>query len=538
MFAATRPPMCSIVSRGTARVSRAHCNPVLRSSLLSSVPSSIFVARHVSQSHVAPTQEAYLAFNSTCTIIAHRPQETVLYLSLYNGRSRLIKGQTSDDIVAELTSLASPESSRRSSLLVLLLTPSLSRLLDTDDFSRKAVHKIFENVSSSDPDVASSFDVVTAVVDRLPARRPQSSRERVDAEGGKLHLSRVLWPPVGDHGYEGVACLVASRNAAMPDLWGAVSFAEKIGLRPRDDPGTLSISITPSSVTSNTTRRVPLFELPLANTVFQTGRRTTMMVARWARSGQSALQKVKQADVQNLTLRLDLTSPELTIPLLPLTNPSIIDQIMGNVVRRLRNHDEGPPVPASGEIERNISKYFETTGKPQNTVSVWALLIPEKTWRNRVTLNETKEAKGAGLQAEEGMTPEESWRTIPRPIDTVVWPLLERDSGVTLRRVLSGGGGWGQKAGLLSLDPDAAYSERLKGHASGADGAKQDTDQPFRDIAFPGDRIQFFISITDPEDVASRAQELDSSSESSGRPSRFEFGTIPSTMDSMPSPPF
>ena len=83
--------------------------------------------------------------------------------------------------------------------------------------------------------------------------------------------------------------------------------------------------------------------------------------------------------------------------------------------------------------------------------------------------------------------------------------------GCQLRKVLSGGGGWGVKQGLLSLDPDADYEYLLtEPQATKSTGLEdlylanhrmtdiQDDENQskkmFEDIIKPGDTITFFVN--------------------------------------------
>lgn len=89
--------------------------------------------------------------------------------------------------------------------------------------------------------------------------------------------------------------------------------------------------------------------------------------------------------------------------------------------------------------------------------------------------------------------------------------------GGKLHRVMSGGGGWGKKQGLLSLDPEVAFPNMISRDQTGlnqifdSDPATQDSDlemplflengligedlSHLSQVANPGDFIQFFVSV-------------------------------------------
>lgn len=105
------------------------------------------------------------------------------------------------------------------------------------------------------------------------------------------------------------------------------------------------------------------------------------------------------------------------LPLKPLTMPRKILDGMGNILRKLESTD-GEPTGASRELEKAVANYIDNlpddVDRPER-VNVFA----------RLTIQELH-------------------------TDAVE---LFLNPGTRLHRVLSGGGGWGSKAGLLSLDP-------------------------------------------------------------------------------------
>lgn len=115
------------------------------------------------------------------------------------------------------------------------------------------------------------------------------------------------------------------------------------------------------------------------------------------------------------------------LPLIPLTSPRKVLHCAGNILRELSSpEDPNTGVPASRELESAVDRYLtENPQAPGRKLDIFALItVPDR-------------------------QPPENGNIDP-------WNL---QSGQKLRRVLSGGGGWGKKMGLLSIDPQGlAYA--------------------------------------------------------------------------------
>ena len=99
---------------------------------------------------------------------------------------------------------------------------------------------------------------------------------------------------------------------------------------------------------------------------------------------------------------------------------------------------------------------------------------------------------------------------------------------------MSGGGGWGAKQGLLSLDPKTTYnsSEEIGFDFSGGSWEKQQASA-LGSIAEPGALIQFFAS----ESSKTPATIPYAGPYSNPDLKTTVFGTIPSTIDNIPQLP-
>jgi hypothetical protein len=290
--------------------------------------------------------------------------------------------------------------------------------------------------------------------------------------------------------------------------------------------------------------------LPLANTVFQTGMPSTMMLSTWENLAvkDRRMKLLSKTDVSHHGIRLldqqnsSGVVPILNIPLIPLTMPRMVQGCMGNIIRRVVG-PEGKAIQASSELESVVPRFFRSRGQPAQATVAWALVIPREL--GAVIAARTDELLSAlppdnqGTASKQEDTWERLWRSDPPLWNTLVSQALTE--GARLHRVLSGGGGWGKKAGLLSLDPvptnQAAQSSKDNDFL-GMVSDPEDFESTLTPVVRDGDSIQFFIS---PK------SELEQKAENSGdhtmmrgyinaaanRPCDWELGTVPSTMDSI-----
>ncbi|KAL2199958.1 hypothetical protein P885DRAFT_29485 [Corynascus similis CBS 632.67] len=206
--------------------------------------------------------------------------------------------------------------------------------------------------------------------------------------------------------------------------------------------------------------------VPLANTLFANGRQNTMSASQWWFPNQlhigSQLPVLKQ--------KVHLTNQTVILPpndlgftpgsgtgvsgrIIPVTPARRVVGSMGNILSKIEIN--GEPAPASQELEHIVHLLLKPPRKlrednhgsdhtTRGPLDVWAMIIPpEHVESDRVT---------PPLPLDE-YHPNREWRLARHCSNAVA---LHLAYGCRLHRVLSGGGGWGAKQGLLSLDSQVA----------------------------------------------------------------------------------
>ena len=402
----------------------------------------------------------------------------------------------------------------KSALLALLLTPSYASDALKSDLSLSVLKRLHDEDLSN---LSWPLDVVTAVVDRIPSKK--------DLKGG----------------HEGLAYML-QHNAEPLDT------AAQIPLSPSaQKPGSISFELPA------TTQRPQDYtvQLPLAHTVFFSGMVSTLVHSRYTlENGTPVLQS--QKNLERETLSVPLTAPynkyHQNVPLIPLTPFRTVRHHMGNIIRTL-SPPVGPGVPedeevppeqaASTELEAAVTGYFEARNIQPEPVNVWAVIVPNafaKISRSHYKAQSSMRrlTKGAITRFWKGEDLFKS--TNPYLMNTM------RVNGARLVKVLSGGGGWGKKAGLLSLDPDSMYSNRELRSDDGwkfnfedesEDAAEKQQKEALGEIVKEGEHIMFMLG---PADIGGAAYQH---AEAKGVVDRADraalFGVIPSSIDSIPA---
>lgn len=317
-----------------------------------------------------------------------------------------------------------------------------------------------------------------AVVDRIPYPMV------------KLSSARKIFGLQRRYGCEGISALISDSESTAPDLWSprkrnnnqqsTVSEPSVISLKFKtNDGGPSSTEKNPSSCDISRT-----FQLPLANTLFQNGRISTLFAARWISVPafnpsldfvfvRTELTELSQQtfNLKDARNNLDYDLVDLVIKLKQLTLPRVVSAALGNIVRKItkgENLDE--EVPASEHLEKSVGRLLSNGLYPNQPTLIWALVTPRECRTDR-----------------------------PAVITQRLQDKIER--GSRLHRVLSGGGGWGAKEGLLALDPAIQYANDQDETQQGlGDGEDMDAEraQSLRNIVKPGDIITFYTQGQSP----------------------------------------
>ncbi|TKX23276.1 hypothetical protein C1H76_4343 [Elsinoe australis] len=464
------------------------------------------------------------------------------------------------DLVEQLVPLALPQT-HGEPLFIILATPSYaSELASNKDVVPSILSKLLPE--SPESESMKSCQTLVAIVDKLPTRTPVPENVS-NARNAKYRSGKVMCE---DNGMEGLTIAVSTSthffaNDLAVDNWSTESTRFTHSLE-GDKPSTITFSMNPDhgevlqdllsrpDLEDPTAVRSYSVQLPLATTIFQNGMRSTLLHGRYTKGNNSnQFACLSRRQIQNAQVALT-TSPgvgasnamALSMPLLKLTNSRKVATCMGNIVREM-----GPPhdilkqasQPASQQLESAVAQYFKAAGIAPHAMSVWALIIPKHLAQANGTDAQDLATSLTPVIEHEGELPDSElfWKHPGSP-----WLGLKEDQrlgdlfahGVKLCKVTSGGGGWGNKAGLLSFDPDTSFESTTAPFAESLLGPDfDDNSKPtsgLKEIAEEGDLVQFHFvpdSVLNPVDPAARPQILRTRS---GEQS-VEFGVVPSTID-------
>jgi hypothetical protein len=168
--------------------------------------------------------------------------------------------------------------------------------------------------------------------------------------------------------------------------------------------------------------------VPLANTMFRNGRTSTLLASRWHGTSDQ-FEKIQQEEKKSVTIYPAQANPitplHLEIPLVPLTPPRRVASCLGNIVRQVTDAN-GKVVSASQELEASVDAYLEVRKLHKQTVTVWALIIPD---------SEMVDKKEDTLAADQQRI-RASWTDTPDPsLSLYVGHWLQQAPGATLHRV-------------------------------------------------------------------------------------------------------
>ncbi|PGH00373.1 hypothetical protein AJ79_08225 [Helicocarpus griseus UAMH5409] len=431
------------------------------------------------------------------------------------------------DIISQLPVLPSRQDVSHN-IPLFLVTPAFAPwVVKSNTFLRDSIAHIFQNETLGYLGGDKSFYSVAAVVDKLPA--PDKSSPGPNQQKLNNELAAV-----GQHGLEGISLYFANRDALAGEV--VKSIQKRDMSTPEAEPALSCLFQVPTTANSS----APAFAeigIRIANTLFVNGKARTMLASRWRHDADSAkLALDKEYNLVRCQIRCANKPRAVTacVPLQPVTKPREIVSSMGNILRQLSKGDRsGAAIPASAELEKALPAYIKEHNIENQRIAVWALVQP------KTSENES-----------------------PTPCNTLgdsVDPFLAVNNGARLHRVVSGGGGWGKKQGLLSLDPEYSYEtedkptsgqlrpvyelfethnteardqdEMMSSFLDELPGSIQFKDGQFTtdlsEIAKPGDTVQFLVAPLDNPQAASVAEAP--ANVEGKRATQFSFGVIPSS---------
>ncbi|KAF4218159.1 hypothetical protein CNMCM8980_009937 [Aspergillus fumigatiaffinis] len=396
-------------------------------------------------------------------------QPLITYPSPTHGLQRHLSRsqETPDDVLSSLPP-SSSSLAETGNVPVLLATPSFAQWINPDgQFLEQWMNRLYPiPTTSASP---GPIHAILAVIDRIPDARLPTNSDGVMSESEGLTVTIAQAKNIK-------AKAAAPRRArTMGTEEAALVF---------------SIETSIPGISDQTRRAVHEVGLRLANTIFVNGNDNTLLGTRWVYDS-SANKYVLDRSLQT----------SCGLPLYPVGQRRTVISSMGNILRQVAKHADGSsnePMPASSELEKELPRYIAENNIAEQRVSVWALVEKPGT---DVVLSGTS--------------------TQDRLVQSI-------QAGGKLHRVMSGGGGWGKKQGLLSLDPEINFLEAKEygelsvlDHLFPGDG-KNPVQEPLpfeqptmamddlsslSQVASPGDYVQFFVSV-EPGQTHSRRRAL------------------------------
>ncbi|KAL1982229.1 hypothetical protein VTN96DRAFT_1598 [Rasamsonia emersonii] len=386
---------------------------------------------------------------------------------------------TPSDIISRYPLLSRP-SSTEITVPVVLATPAFASWIDpTNPLLEKWASPLFETLHGNQHQKPSY--AIAAVIDKIPVPQNRSGyTEKIIRDKGSALL-----------GSEGLSLLLARGSDVR------VNAAESTRVRgpASQEPAFIfsTRSLNASLNDDDSGRASYEVGLRLANTVFVNGKDRTLLGMRWdydPASERYSLSQCYDLAICDVTSSAAMARSSLNIPLHPVTQRRKVVSSMGNILSQLSKSLDGDvnvAMPASSELEKELPRYVKEHGITDQRISAWALVEPSETSSR---IESTTEGR------------------------------LERliQDGSRIHRVVSGGGGWGKRQGLLSLDPEVTFRGKaaskhgiaIDQFFEGPNGSAPSEALPdlseilsaslekdiasLPQLAKPGDYIQFFVS--------------------------------------------
>ncbi|KAF5662803.1 v-type c subunit family [Fusarium heterosporum] len=333
--------------------------------------------------------------------------------------------------------------SSRHDAAVILATPQYAQWLEEDGFMSEFVDLLS---GSGKP---TQFHVLGAVVDHIAPPVPSNK-------------------PI-----QGLSILRGKLDTILPGLWN------------REPPKAREDADRVAALTMDLGN--PHITIPLTNTTFQNHKTSTLIVSRYDLSqGSPKLDFQIEKNSQHIALPVKKQLPSidhlgLWAPLVPLTHPRVVTESFGNIVRRISINDES--IPASNELEPAVDElHARKSDLVQSPMGIWAIITPPTFDHSGDT------SSSVDPDPEETFSDGQSITELVASTSDHLAGLYKQ--GGRLYQILSGGGGWGAKKGLLSLDPQRTHfalseEEEMQRFIQAMDGGN---------FVPVGSKIQFFAS--------------------------------------------
>lgn len=238
---------------------------------------------------------------------------------------------------------------------LMLVSPRHTSWLSDVDFMAALVRQL-RRMSIVHGDDPTKFHLLAAVVDALPGIPPDGVPQ------------------------EGLAFATDHAHYLLPGLWDDTHPSL---------PDTVASSlnfVARTKVVTHVGRTDLIVTLPLANTLFVTGRRTTLLASEWhidsTHDHQPKVELSKSAQKRMQSVELGPSETRLRCTLHPLTHPRIVADALGNIISKIKI--EGKLSPASEELQRELPIWLQNREKHPSgektpgPVAVWALVIPKQ----------------------------------------------------------------------------------------------------------------------------------------------------------------
>ena len=363
------------------------------------------------------------------------------------------------------------------------VTPEYVKWLDEDNgFLQHALDHIFGDWSATDQKVSNLS---------LPEGYQKSIESRVAV------VDRIPFPGGGSSGYPGISFVASA--------WSRHYLKDGLSRRSVDGKTKSTVPLISVKLPSRNEHgevNITRVLLQPANTLFVNGLPYTMFADRWvgnseAESGPKFSRKSARESIDQITFNHTFENSSLTLPMQKLTQRREISTCMGNVISKLVQNPDSEATSASRELEESVSTFLKTEDATNGTLAVFALIIPKP--RAEIESIQAPVISPELLGYDQSRTVENGAVGNHEALDPI---RLALSQGAHLHRVTSGGGGWGKKQGLLSLEPALGFggeeSEDTSSWIPEASERDSEESRPFWSqsavpvIAQPGDMVEFY----------------------------------------------